>query len=171
MREIIFRGKLLSTGEWTEGNLAVSKTGAAIISPDATPIGKYGQVDPETVGQFTGLLDKNGKKIFEGDVVRSVSRQNEVVGVMVFQDGSFELDCISFDEFSMWQSFSMSDLELGQVIIGNIHDNPELLEANTPKPPTSCFGNYYDKDGNVCKSGQSGLCSYCVECQRECIYY
>lgn len=35
----------------------------------------------------------------------------------------------------------------------------------------SCFGNYYDKDGNVCPDGESGLCNYCVECQRNCIYY
>lgn len=39
------------------------------------------------------------------------------------------------------------------------------------EPPRICFGNYYDKNGNVCLDGQSGLCSYCVECQKECVYY
>ena len=124
MREIIFRAKRLYDGEWIEGNLFIPDlpdtptqicmgTNVVRISYD---------VDPETIGQFTGIYDKNGKKIFEGDVVRSVSRQNEVVGVMVFHDGGFELDQISFNEFSMEQGFSMSDLELGQVIIGNIYD-------------------------------------------------
>ena len=45
------------------------------------------------------------------------------------------------------------------------------MNINEGKNHKSCFGEYYDKDGNVCEDGKSGLCSYCVECQRECIYY
>ena len=47
--------------------------------------------------------------------------------------------------------------------------NKEYVEY--AKEHKECFGNYYDADGNVCEDGSSGLCNYCVECQRECIYY
>ena len=64
MREILFRGKHKADGKWCEGNLHIDKHGVAIITPDDTPLGCYGQVDPATVGQYTGLTDKNGTKIF-----------------------------------------------------------------------------------------------------------
>ena len=69
MREILFRGKL-NGGTWVYGNLLVKSNGTAIITPDKTPLGRYGKVDPKTIGQWTGLVDKSGVKIFEGDKVR-----------------------------------------------------------------------------------------------------
>lgn len=125
MREILFRGKLLSTNEWAEGNLAVSKTGVTIITPDDTPVGKYGQVDPEMVGQFTGIYDKNGKKIFEGDILLYLEKwRREVVWsddrkgfyTREFNSPVYDWVCIG----DLWRF----DTE----VIGNIHDNPELLE-------------------------------------------
>lgn len=65
MREILFRGKL-ANGKWAYGNLDIGYNGVCIITPDDTPIGSYGQVDPETVGQYTGLTDKNSKKTVSG---------------------------------------------------------------------------------------------------------
>lgn len=154
MREILFRGKLSKNGKWSKGNLVVNKRGVCIITPDETPIGIYGQVIPETVGQFTGLTDKNGKEIFEGDIFKFPdeiwescytscgteydSWTVENYGVVGFCEdtGRFDFIKYKFDENSVEANLHenhdiefcefVSDLE----IIGNIHDNPELLRGD-----------------------------------------
>lgn len=68
MREYLFRGKMIANGKWSEGNLLVTKQGCC-ITPDATVLGSYGAVNPETVGQYSGMVDKHGRKIFEGDII------------------------------------------------------------------------------------------------------
>ena len=126
MREILFRGKLKKDGKWAEGNLVVNIRGVCIITPDETPIGVYGQVDPETVGQFTGLIDKNGKKIFEGDVVQCDKwefSKNPMCGHVGFNNGCFNIRDIKS------QNRPAIDTCFNIKVIGNIHDNPELLEV------------------------------------------
>lgn len=127
MREILFRGKHMSGGVWCEGNLAVRKDGICIITPDDTPCGVYGQVDPDTVGQFTDLTDKNGTKIFEGDIVKIDIAGLIFNAVCKFHSGSFGL-VWHYMGVDRWQAFtSMCHVEYE--VIGNIHDNPELMEG------------------------------------------
>ena len=140
MREILFRGKT-EKGEWVYG-FYHNETSIESSSSDrkVTRHHIYTQdfdkfVKPETVGQFTGLTDKNGKKIFEGDIVKAIQTEYdedkeqepivfEVIGEMIFEDACFGLRAKHFVDFysPMWQEDNV-ELE----VIGNIHDNPELL--------------------------------------------
>lgn len=132
MREILFRGKLTTDGGWTEGNLAVRKNGMCIITPDATPLGRYGGVYPETVGQYTGRNDKNGKKIYEGDVIKCTT-PNADIPWWIYHESIYVVkysnDYVGFTPLCEY------DCEYGGAVdpkdfevIGNIHDNPELLK-------------------------------------------
>ena len=123
MREILFRGKSLDKGEWVEGNYIFEDFDRVGIHQIGTIIQCF--VIPETVGQFTGLLDKNGKKIFEGDIVRRFnSRGQEVMRYAV----KWNTDCCMFvlmceDTYlgeydSDFSVFYGEDLE----VIGNIYD-------------------------------------------------
>lgn len=110
MREILFRGRL-ANGKWAYGNLDIGYNGVCIITPDCTPLGSYGQVDPETVGQYTGLVDAHGRKIFEGQLVTAtleatVAQPEFSWGAceVVFQDGCFGLQ--TDKEFIPFRSFS-----------------------------------------------------------------
>ena len=115
MREIIFRGKLPS-GAWVYGDLRQYPSGAKAIK--STDFVSIMEVDPRTVGQYTGLTDKNGKKIFEGDVVRL---EDGETGAVIFRDAGFALD-------NSGCSFCVSS-QCERLVIGSIHDNPELMEV------------------------------------------
>jgi len=125
MREILFRGKL-HDGSWSYGNLDVKQTGVCIITPDSSLLGSYGQVNPATVGQYTGLTDKTGKKIFEGDVVQMRTSGLSGRGVIVFKDGSFGIDDKKRKRFYYMYHDAVYRID------GNIHDNPELLKGGAP---------------------------------------
>jgi uncharacterized phage protein (TIGR01671 family) len=124
MREIIFRGKLPS-GAWVYGDLRQYPSGAkAIKSTDFTSLM---EVDPRTVGQYTGLNDKNGAKIFEGDILSACFEWNDTAESRVavewgdfrwvtHQPGYDPDEITDFDK-ALW------------VVIGNVYDNPELLEV------------------------------------------
>jgi len=137
MREILFRGKT-KTGEWIEGSLDQSQqTGRGEIlirTHDMELYWNSKMVIPETIGQFTGLTDKNGVKIFEGDFLKMSENYNlarfEQLKVMECVEYSESFACyISYAEKED-HSFLMADEWCNCIVCGNIHDNKNLLEQN-----------------------------------------
>lgn len=122
MREYLFRGKMIANGNWSEGNLLVTKQGCC-ITPDATVLGSYGAVEPETVGQYTGLTDKNGTKIFEGDIVKYGDTVHKAVFEQRNGTAYFGLVYSTLETLSFGYYQDLKQIE----VIGNIYDNPELL--------------------------------------------
>lgn len=130
MREILFRGKRKDTGEWIEGYYAKAtdylseKEISVIFSLDLTlfphsEFSSYEEIIPKTVGQYTGLKDKNGKKIFEGDILLAMARKVETApDVFVIVT---DIRNMGGDYFKNGAKFF--------TVIGNIHDNPELLKG------------------------------------------
>ena len=128
MREILFRGISEVTKEWVYGYLVKTqikgKEYFTIVPYEdlmKTLIEKrWFQVIPETVGQYTGLTDKNGKKIFEGDIVRKPELYMNAVGVIRYGGTHFRCSCKEYPDLGIWTL---------DEVIGNIHDNPELLKG------------------------------------------
>ena len=125
MREILFRGKSLDNGKWIEGDL-LRINGHVFIFPDPAPKGidKY-KVDPATVGQYTGRKDKNGKKVYEADILTDKFGS---MGVVEWRDSGFVVNFGDTDIFDLSGCFGDS---YQMWVVGNIHDNADLIEANT----------------------------------------
>lgn len=152
MREILFRGKRTDNGEWVEGYYYKAKycrTDDEFCDYITVPHPKeYNEpsshyiVDLDTVGQYTGLTDKNGKRIFEGDMIKPFDDEIDKM-VVEFRIGQFLL-CLygergymaeyGWEESGNYGCFEAEPLSsYGDDIevIGNIHDNPEPLRGDT----------------------------------------
>lgn len=129
MREILFRGKHES-GSWYEGDLLTGRKFRWIY---AHSLRQHFRVQQETIGQYTGLKDKNGRRIFEGDVV-DIGRHEPLVNgrYVVFYDTPGHCWSLQRSQEHHNNYFRFSDLngfaEFSEVV-GNIYDNPELLES------------------------------------------
>ena len=115
MKEILFRGKRVDNGEWTEGYFFKSWYKVFLLWGMTGDCPNMEEVVPETVGQFTGLCDKNGKKIFEGDIVES---PNGTQGFIEWQNAECAFLVNIGDD---WQTMDDCPYE----VVGNIYDNGE----------------------------------------------
>ena len=131
MRDILFRGKT-KQGEWKYGYLYITHNGEYEVGcyNETVNIERVTHiVIPETVGQYTGLTDKNGKRIFEGDIVYCKSRLDNANMVVIFECGQFRM--VLSENYHNYQTNSgFYDINcFDKKVIGNIHDNPELLKG------------------------------------------
>ena len=129
MREILFRGKRLDNGAWETGSLVIVRMDCHdaqyYIADKMT--GYHTPVDPSTVGQYTGLKDKNGERIFEWDVAKVLQGKDKDIAYVGFENGAFMLypKTGNIYERTLWEYwYNDWDVE----VVGNITDNPELLE-------------------------------------------
>ena len=131
MRDILFRGKRTDNGEWVYEDLWCNPYGKKVVCI-TSPINAHGttggnEVDPETVGQFIGLYDKNGQKSFEGDIIKG--KVHEMNGYRV-RKGVVEYHGVGFImnlEPNSW--YNQKNIPFDCEVIGNIYDNQELLKG------------------------------------------
>lgn len=139
-REILFRGKRIDGGGWVYGNYSeaifyTTNEREYQIETKDDDYNHYG-VFPETVGQFTGLVDKNGDKIFEGDIVNIVApKKTDYIGIVVWGEycDNFHLLETHLGFYIKWitENFYRQDIGFWKPyieVIGNIHDNPEMFK-------------------------------------------
>lgn len=143
MREILFRGKSIKMNQWIYGGFHIwEKRQVCALSNDSLKDDEISyvitvnsfadwnmprtmqavEVIADTVGQYTGLTDRNGRKIFEGDIV-NILTENEEFGIITYDDGGFFVDASTFSVDFM-NNINGSDIE----VIDNIHDNPKALK-------------------------------------------
>lgn len=144
MRDILFRGKRIDNGEWIEGYYIKTKRhhciitgciddGYVVYGHYANDIAMY-VVDINTVGQYIGLTDKNGNKIFEGDIVDADNEWWDAAGPAGHSSNILSVEWCDFhcgfDPFADYDCDCGVYIEANNVnIIGNIYDNPELTEV------------------------------------------
>lgn len=151
MREILFRGKRIDNGEWVEGHYYKAKycrTDDKLCDYITIPYmeqcnlpNSHYIVNPETVGQYTGLTDKNGKRIFEGDMIKPFDDEIDKM-VVEFRHGQFLL-CLygergymteyGWEEggnYGCFEAEPLSSYGDDIEVIGNVHDTPELLRGD-----------------------------------------
>ena len=129
MREILFRGKRIDSGEWAEGYYVPMGEYHYILTGRLELVPyldfEHFPVNPETVGRFSGLTDRNGVKIFEGDIVHVKARSCSFTGCVIYWPEEARYVCkTKFDmRYAICNKFEFE-------VLGNIYDNPELLEVN-----------------------------------------
>ena len=119
-REIKFRGKRLDNGEWIEGSLLQDDYGVCMIVEFVDHHEQWHEVDPATVGQYTGLKDKDGRDIYEGDIVEWENlKKKPMRSVIRYIYNGFKFTDFDGEDQEIWCYVFEA--------IGNIHDTPELL--------------------------------------------
>ncbi|MCR4602467.1 MAG: YopX family protein [Prevotella sp.] len=134
MRTIKFRGKDIKTNEWVYGDLHTLCDNVHIHTEKTRYpyAGKRSFVVPETIGQFTGVYDKNGKEVYEGDIVDAWSAgHHSTCNVIKYVAPKFFISLINKETGEAYDFWHLSPNAFGKdellEVIGNIHDNPDLL--------------------------------------------
>lgn len=126
-RVIKFRGKRLADGEWIYGDFFRNR-GLAFIAADGiveNPLASWKDynVDPDTVGQFTGLHDAQGKEIYVGDILRMSCRKDDL-GIVKWENEAAAFTIREKGKLRWWYLINRH-----YELVGNVHDNPELLKG------------------------------------------
>ena len=137
MRKILFRGKRIDNGEWEYGGCVFTENKVCLIYNQTHSIDLQGcTVEENSVGQYTGLTDKNGKKIFEGDILKIVHKYQPPFDDDTKEYTDIDADVVHFDDEGLCFSYGKSpflcvvdNVTAEYEVIGNIHDNPEMLEV------------------------------------------
>ena len=128
MREILFRGKRIDNGEWVHGSVIVFPCGGTCIAKKTELDFELEQieVDPATIAQCTNLTDKNNAKIFEGDIIWGTGSKANMDNFVIRWS---EAICgfTAGEGKRVWPNLNQATIG-NYEIVGNIHDNPELLE-------------------------------------------
>ena len=124
MREIKFRGKDIKNNKWRYGDFIRYSEVKSTIIENLLDTEEWYDVDSKTIGQYTGLKDKNGKEIYEGDIVKIIYKEKDI-GKVIYEHNGFTIDVMNMNRTYGRVSFVNNFME----VIGNIHDNPELLEV------------------------------------------
>ena len=134
MREILFKAKSIDNGKWFEGCYkkrynSLGNEEHLIFHADSYKVWEYAEIDPETLCQFTGLCDKNGKRIWENDIVTCQTKYGGDIGKVVFHNGKF---CVLWNSTYHYsrngKCENYYDINTKNLVRGNIFDNPELLQ-------------------------------------------
>lgn len=140
MREILFKAKRMDNGEWVEGHYYESKiSGCYILTPKLKVRKKDGiiigdsfdvyEVDPETLCQYTGLTDKNGRKIWENDIVQAWSEGSNAIGKVIRRVDGLYIMYPAYQKKEFWGLYPNKNGKTTVEVIGNIFDNAGLLEG------------------------------------------
>lgn len=124
-REIKFRGKSImdnSYGEWLHSSGIKYGDDVELMYCDEDTLEEWNYINKDTLGQYTGLHDKNGKEIYEGDIVK-IKYRDEDIGKVIYEHNGFSIDVTNMNKNYGRVSFVNNFME----VIGNIYDNPELL--------------------------------------------
>ena len=131
MREILFKAKRIDNGEWVVGDLSHHKTGRVFAKPLNGSAISTCEVDKDTICQCTGLKDKNGKLIWENDIVEVGEHQDSVNGLykVIYCEINF---CYALERsvdfhYNFFTFSALNGFETSSEVIGNIFDNPELM--------------------------------------------
>ena len=137
MREIRFRGKRKDNGEWVHGLLSYESDSVEVSKIMVDDNGYSHYIDLNTVDQYTGLKDENGKEIYEGDIVTACwydyeEPSHDMTGIVEFTEGWMSYWIADYDKKEFSELNGQGYYHWTIEVIGNIHDNPELLGEVEP---------------------------------------